>query len=102
LIPSKAVRGSQEWTKRVLELIDRDCMSDFEELCELMGVPVMPITDEQSMEAILSRIRKLHEEEQEQGGMPEAACSSVPSRPPASAAPRWPHCSGKSCTERLS
>jgi len=56
LIPSKAVRGSQEWTKRVLELIDRDCMSDFEELCELMGVPVMPITDptndEQSMEAI--------------------------------------------------
>lgn len=31
--------GSQEWTKRVLELIDRDCMDDFEELCELMGVP---------------------------------------------------------------
>jgi hypothetical protein len=83
-IPTKPVRGSQEWTKRVLELIDRDCINDFEELCELMGVPVMamsdPTDDEQSMEAILGRIKKLHEEEQEQGREPEAARNCVAGR----------------------
>jgi hypothetical protein len=33
------MRGSPEWSKRVLELIARDDMSDFRELCDLMGVP---------------------------------------------------------------
>ena len=32
-------RGSRAWAKRVLELFDRDCMGDLEELCVLMGVP---------------------------------------------------------------
>ena len=39
-IHPKLIRGSQEWTQRVLELINRDCMDDFAELCELMGVPL--------------------------------------------------------------
>jgi len=37
--PACAVLGSREWSERVLELIERDCMDDFEELCVLMGVP---------------------------------------------------------------
>lgn len=30
--------GSPEWSMRVLDIIDRDCMEDFDELCLLMGV----------------------------------------------------------------
>jgi len=75
--PTKHVRGSQEWTKRVVELTERNCMNDFEELCELMGVPVMEMTDpefdELSMEAILCRIRKLHKEEHQHGAETQAA-----------------------------
>lgn len=36
----KPIRGSREWTQRVLELMNRDCMADFAELCELVGVPL--------------------------------------------------------------
>ncbi len=32
------VRGSRDWSSRVLAIIDRDCMDDFDELCRLMGV----------------------------------------------------------------
>lgn len=84
-IPTKPVCGSQEWTKRVLELFARDCMNDFEELCELVGVPrkamTNPTNDEQSMEEILARIRKLHYEEREQDQKPEAARTCVLGRP---------------------
>ena len=34
---SYPTRGSRAWTERVLELFDRNCMDDFEELCVLMG-----------------------------------------------------------------
>lgn len=36
---SHPIRGSRAWAKRVLELIDRDRIEDFEELCVLMDVP---------------------------------------------------------------
>lgn len=36
------IRGSRDWTKRVLELLDRDCMDDFEELCVLLGITPVP------------------------------------------------------------
>ncbi len=39
---SYPIRGSRAWTRRVLELFDRDRMEDFEELCILMGVPSVP------------------------------------------------------------
>ncbi len=32
------VRGSPEWTARVIELLRRDRLDDVEELCRLMGV----------------------------------------------------------------
>ena len=39
--PDHPIRGSRQWTIRVLELFDRDCMDDLEELCALVGVPVV-------------------------------------------------------------
>ena len=35
----KPMRGTPQWSERVLELIARDDMADFKELCDLMGVP---------------------------------------------------------------
>lgn len=78
-ITEKPVRGALKWTTRVLELIDRDRMDDFEERHEPMSIPFTDKTqsadDEQSMEAILARIRKLYQAE------PEAARPRVPGRP---------------------
>ncbi len=37
-------RGSQAWAERVLQLFERDCMDDFQELCVLMGVSVTPVS----------------------------------------------------------
>lgn len=38
------VRGSKAWAERVLQLFERDCMDDFQELCVLMGVNVTPVS----------------------------------------------------------
>jgi len=46
---SQPIRGSREWTERVLELIKRDCMDDFEELCELMGLSPNDPADDKSI-----------------------------------------------------
>ncbi|MBI3701250.1 MAG: hypothetical protein HY242_12495 [Afipia sp.] len=35
---SLPARGSPQWSERVLDIFERDCIDDFEELCLLMGV----------------------------------------------------------------